>query len=325
MRSRRASAGHRGAVVRSRRVHSPAGRSRATTQRMTPNHPLDVRALAGSLLFASIALGAGVVDGTVPVKSPAAATGSVSGVVSGAERYRVVLTSARPSTTAGADHVIEGWGRGFRSDGLAPGRYRLAVIVAPDGATPRLIVPLSLPPDASPLPDGSSEHVRVASFAADFARASGSGRPDDIAPFFDEEFRGPSGQSKAEHLEQARVSAESAETVRFSVTLRSAFRAGDRLFAVLAYRGGYRMRRSGDLRTMNGLFLSELHDDGARLRFVSTESIPLPGLSGIDAIPQRFTTAPDVSSVLVRSGSTTVLPAPIDVPSDDAHPVSRPR
>lgn len=292
---------------------------------MTPDHPLDVRALAGSLLFTAVALGAGLVDRALPASSPSAATGALSGVAAGAERYRVVLTSIRPSTTAGADQVIEGWGRSFRGDGLVPGRYRLSVIVGPDTATPRLVVPLSLPPDAVPVPDYSDESARVARFAADFARASGSGRPADTAPFFDEEFRGPSGQSKAEHLEQARVSAESAETVRFSVSLRRGFRAGGRLFAVLSYQGAYRMRRSGDVRTMSGLFLSELHDDGTRLRFVSTEAVPLPSLSGIDAIPHRFTAAPDVSTVLVRSGSTTVLPAPVDVASGDVHPVAPPR
>lgn len=292
---------------------------------MTPDHPLDVRALAGSLLFTMIALGAGLVDRALPVGSPSAASGAVSGIVRGAERYRVVLTSARPSTTAGADQVIEGWGRSFRGDGLVPGRYRMSVIVGPDTATPRLVIPLSLPPDAAPVPDGSGEHARLASFAADFARASGSGRPADIAPFFDEEFRGPSGQSKAEHLEQARVSAESAEAVRFSVSLRRGFLAGDRLFAVLSYQGAYRMRRSGDVRTVSGLFLSELHDDGTRLRFVSTESIPLPSLSGIDVVPHRFTAAADLGTVLVRGGSTTVLPAPIDVAAGDVQPVTPPR
>jgi len=58
---------------------------------MTPLAKPDASALAGTLLFASIALGAGLVDhGQVPASAPAQ-TGSVVGVVDGASRYRVIL------------------------------------------------------------------------------------------------------------------------------------------------------------------------------------------------------------------------------------------
>lgn len=292
---------------------------------MTPIDKLDARALAGSVLVVSVALGAGVVDRSTGTPSAASSTGSVAGEVTGASRYRVVLTPSRSSSAPAPDRLIEGWGRRFRGDGLAPGRYRLSVIVQPDGGEPRLVVPLPLPADASPIPIGSGDHGRVTGFASDFARASMSGRADDIAPFFDDQFRGPSGQSRAEHLEQARASGDAAETSRFTVTVKSVYRAGPRWFAEIDYEGTYRVRRNGDLRNVSGLFLSELRDDGTRLRFLSTEAIPRPSLSGIEAIPTRFIAAPDVSMVVVRAHATTVLSRPIDVSSGDPTSLGPPR
>lgn len=284
---------------------------------MPPIETSDVRALAGSLLFAAVALGAGVVDRHADVVPIPSATGSVSGVVVGADRFRVVLTPSRSSGAAAADRVIEGWGRRFRGDGVAPGRYRLSLIVQPESNEPWLAVPLALPADASPVPSGAGDHVRLERFVAEFARASKSGRADEIAPFFDDQFRGPSGQGRAEHLEQARASHEAAETLRFTVTVKNAYRADQRWFAELAYQGTYRVKRDGEIRSVTGLFLSELRDDGTRFRFLSTESIPLPSLGGIDALPTRFIVAPDVSTVVVRGGTTTVLPRPIDVSAAD--------
>lgn len=279
---------------------------------MTPLAKPDASALAGTLLFASIALGAGLVDhGQVPASAPAQ-TGSVVGVVDGASRYRVILTPARSPGSQATDHVIEGWGRSFRGDGIAAGRYRISVIVEPDGDQPWLVVPVPLPADAVEIPRRSSEFERLDRFASEFARASSTGRADDIAPFFAEEFRGPSGQSRAEHLEQARAGKEAADTLRFTVNPKSAYRSGDRWFAELSYQGTYRVNRNGDVRSAGGLFLSELREDGDRFRFLTTESIAMPSLGGIEALPRRILTAPDFGTIVVRSGATTVLPRPID-------------
>lgn len=283
---------------------------------MTPIETLDVRALAGSLLFAVVALGAGLADRNTGVAS-VPTTGSVAGSVAGASRYRVFLTPLRSSGGSAPDQMIEGWGRGFRGDGLASGRYRLSVILDPDGDDPSLVVLLPLPIDAVAITPGSSDAARLEQFAAQLGGASSSGIADDIAPFFDEQFRGPSGQSRAEHLDQAHASAAAAETMHFGVAVKSGFRAGERWFAELSYQASYRIRGSGEVRNAKGLFLSELRDDGARLRFVSTESIPLPALSGIEALSKQFIAAPDLTMVVVRGGATTVLPRPIDVTATD--------
>ncbi len=284
-----------------------------------PFHP---RAILGVCAALALGLCLGLVDGRPATGTTASRVGSVTGSVLGADRYRVVLTPIAPATPSPSDHVVEGRGRFFRDDAVPPGRYRVSVIVDPDSARPRLLVLLALPHDAQRLDPASPEYGRVAAAIAELERAARSGAVEALEPFFDERFRGPSGQTRAEQLARASAAAASTQPERFEIAIDDAFRAGERWFVRLRYSGAYHARQSGELQTFSSAFVSELRETATGFRFLTTDTVALPGLRGVQSLAQQFVPAGELATVLVRSGTVAAFPRAIVV---DAATLTRER
>lgn len=275
--------------------------------------PPVLRTLLGVSIFLVLGLSLGVVDRRAADGARTPGVGSVSGAVVGTARYRVVLTPTAASTTSPGDHVIEGRGRFFRDDAVPTGRYAVSIIAEPDSVQPHLIVFLPIPAGAERLAPNSEAFTRLASAMSDLARVARAGDVAALEPFFDERFRGSSGQTRSEHIARASAAAASTDPQRFEITVEDAFRAEDRWFARLRYTGSYRMRLSEEQQTISSTFLSELRETPTGFRFLTTDVTSLPGLSGIQALPREFRPAPDLATVLVRSGASVAMPHAIVV------------
>ncbi len=275
--------------------------------------PPILRTLLGVSIFLVLGLSLGVVDRRAVEGASARGVGGVSGAVVGTARYRVVLTPANASNNSSGDHVIEGRGRFFRDEGVPTGRYGVSIIADSDAAQPRLIVFLPIPAGAERLAPTSDAFTRLANAMSELARVARAGDVESLERFFDERFRGSSGQTRREQIARATAAATGSDSQRFEIAIEDAFRAGDRWFARLRYIGTFRVRPSGEQQTVSSTFLSELRETPTGFRFLTTDVVTVPGLSGIQALPREFRPAPDLATVLVRSGATVAMPRAVVV------------
>ncbi len=245
------------------------------------------------------------------------AGGAISGSVLGVSRYSVILSPSRGMVLGAGERVaarIEGRDRFFYGDHVPGGVYRLALIVDPDTTHPSMVIPVPLPEGV--VDDKPSEALlaQIQQALDDFSRASVRGDPDEVIPFFSDDYRGASGQDRARKYQEIRTANQQAAFKSFEVKLLDGRGAGDRVLVLMAVSSTYQPRGGGAEGQGHTTMVSTMRRTAGRWQFARTDAVPLPRLDDLSGLPLRLAPASDATEVAVVAGRTTSLAKPIVVP-----------
>jgi hypothetical protein len=273
-----------------------------------------VRAAIGLVSCAVLAAALGWVDHQAADALPAG--GALSGAVLGATRYSVVLTPGRTSATAAGESIaarIEGRGRMFRGNRIPSGVYRLSLVLDPDGAAPRIAIPVVLPDGVEDQRSSPTLESDVQRSLDHYSLAMVADDPDRRIAFFTDDYRGSSGQDRARKLQEIRSEISEMLVKDFDLRILDARGTGDRVLALLSFATSGQLRSGGDVNRTTGTMVSSLRRSADGWQFARTDVVTLPRFDGVAALPLELATAADTTSIAIVAGRTTSLAKPIVV------------